>query len=109
MTIEARVTENVAVGGIDAYIVMTSDGARFVLADGGTGGYDWVRAEAGVPPPPTIRLDDDAARALLEALTRHYSGAADLRTLRADLLHERQRADNLINAVLEIAQVGIRK
>lgn len=50
----------------------------------------------------TIVLDDDLARALLDALMRHYQGASDMQTVRADLLHERGRVDRLITALIDM-------
>lgn len=52
---------------------------------------------------PTMRLTDDFARALLDALTRHYQGASDMHTVRADMLHERDRVDRLIGTLSAIA------
>jgi hypothetical protein len=60
-------------------------------------------------PSVTMVLPNDAARALLEALLRHYQGASDMHTVRADLLHERGRVDKLTDAVIRIASRGIAK
>ena len=54
-------------------------------------------------PAVTIALDDDEARALLDALLRHYQGASDMHTVRSDLLHERARVDKLTEAIIRIA------
>ena len=40
---------------------------------------------------------------LLDALLRHYQGASDMHTVRADLLHERGRVDKLTDAMIKIA------
>jgi hypothetical protein len=74
----------------------------------GEGG--WIRWEpfdpqnmlAGTDTGLTFRLQDEAARALLDALLRHYQGASDMHTVRSDLLHERGRVDNLIKFVQDI-------
>lgn len=52
---------------------------------------------------PTLTLGDDEARALLDALMRHYQGASDMHTVRQDLLHERGRVDKLTEAMIGIA------
>jgi hypothetical protein len=59
--------------------------------------------EAVTNPPPNVEvdleplvLDDDAARALLSALLRHYDGGEDTRTLRRDYDAERKRVDQFI-------------
>lgn len=56
---------------------------------------------------PTLTLSNDAARALLDALTRHYQGASDMHTVRADLLHERGRVDKLMTAVIDLADKSL--
>ena len=62
-----------------------------------------------VPSPcvtaePTFRLDHDAARALLDALTRHFHGAEDTRALRRDYDGERVRVDRLIEHLAVIGR-----
>lgn len=56
---------------------------------------------------PTLSLTNDVARALLDALTRHYQGASDMHTVRADLLHERGRVDRLITAVIDLGDKAL--
>ncbi len=45
---------------------------------------------------PTLRIDEDMARALLDALAEHFGGTAEVQTLRKDYLAERARVDLLI-------------
>jgi hypothetical protein len=56
----------------------------------------------GQPAPrqPWVRLDDGAARALLDALTAHYGGSSDQRQLRADYDAERRRLDKMLDWVM---------
>jgi hypothetical protein len=56
---------------------------------------------------PTMHLSDDTGRAMLQALMNHYQGAEDLRTVRADLIHERGRVDKLINMYGDLAEKAI--
>lgn len=58
---------------------------------------------------PTLSLTNDVARALLDALMRHYQGASDMHTVRGDLLHERGRVDRMITAVVDLANRSIDK
>jgi len=46
---------------------------------------------------PWLRLDDEVATKLLDALAAHYGGHSDLRTLRRDYEAERARMDKLID------------
>lgn len=52
---------------------------------------------------PTLRLNNEAALALLDALTRHYQGAEDTRALRRDYDAERKRVDQLTATLGTIA------
>jgi hypothetical protein len=73
-----------------------------------TDGYTvWETVEPAATTKPTIVLANDAARALLDALLRHYQGASDMHTVRADLLHERGRVDKLVNAVIDLADKSL--
>ena len=54
-------------------------------------------------PGITFSMQEEVARALLDALLRHYQGASDMHTVRRDLLHERGRVDRLIEVVSSIA------
>lgn len=53
---------------------------------------------------PTFTLTDGECRALLEALTRHYSGTEDTRALRRDYDDERKRVDRLAEALTGITR-----
>lgn len=62
-----------------------------------------------VPPDlllgdPTMTLDGEAARALLDGLTRHFQGAEDTRALRRDYDAERKRVDDLTGHLAAIAR-----
>lgn len=52
---------------------------------------------------PTLTLGDEEGRALLDALTRYYSGAEDTRALRRDYDAERKRVDQLTGALSSLA------
>lgn len=60
--------------------------------------------DSGVyPDAPTMRIPDNLGRALLEALSAHYGGIADLQEARRDLNLERKRVDKLLDVVSTIA------
>lgn len=61
----------------------------------------WDDVAEGVDVEPTFFLSDNAARSLLESLTRHYNGAEDTRALRRDYDSERSRVDGLIKVIGE--------
>lgn len=56
---------------------------------------------------PTFTIPNGTARALLDALMRHYQGASDMHTVRSDLLHERGRVDRLITAVVDLSDKAL--
>lgn len=58
--------------------------------------------QPGARIDPTMRIGQDEARALLDALTRHFHGAEDTRALRRDYDHERKRVDQLIGKLGQI-------
>ena len=51
---------------------------------------------------PTLKLGEDEARALLDALVRHYSGASDVQALRRDYDDERKRVDQLTASLIGV-------
>jgi hypothetical protein len=64
---------------------------------------EWEQVDPLANVKPTLKLNGEAARALLDALTRHYQGAPDLHMVRSDLMHERGRVDKLLGTLSEIA------
>lgn len=102
--LEVRVGGQFFAGSIAVMAVLKhDDGTRQVLHVDGDGVQHWDNAPPAAAIEPTWTMDDEIARALLDALTRHYQGASDMHTVRADLLHERQRVDKLTDAVIRIA------
>jgi hypothetical protein len=59
------------------------------------GAHEWEAVPEAVRVDATLKLEDDAARALLDGLMRHYHGAEDTRALRKDYDAERGRVDKL--------------
>ncbi|MEV4672721.1 hypothetical protein AB0K34_13785 [Actinomadura sp. NPDC049382] len=96
-----------------ALIQVADDVSRRILrvVDGSAGVYRWEDLPDEPPRDlaPTLQLGDSEARALLEALARHYGGASDTRTLRADLDYERRRVDELIAVMGAVITSGMRR
>lgn len=52
------------------------------------------------PSSEPLRLDEDAARAMYEALARHFGGAPDMAVIRRDYDHEKSRVDKMLDALI---------
>lgn len=55
------------------------------------------RDEAATVQEPSLRIPEDMARALLDALTEHFGGYSDMQRLHADYQAERKRVDKMID------------
>lgn len=65
----------------------------------------WTRIEdPAVHVPPSIRLDEFVARELLDALGDFFGGTGLVRTMRADLEHERKRVDKALDALIDMTK-----
>lgn len=73
----------------------TDERAHYVTQIGGDAGAILTPGELGAIGP-TLDIPEEVARALLDALTRHFHGGSDTRQLRADYDAERARVDRLI-------------
>ncbi|HEY0641253.1 MAG TPA: hypothetical protein VGD67_26795 [Pseudonocardiaceae bacterium] len=71
------------------------------LSPRGTRTVEIPESERGPDPHELPLLDDDMARALLDALAAHYGGTGDTRQLREDYDAERGRVDRLIGALID--------
>lgn len=58
------------------------------------------REGSGVVTEPSLRLPEDMARALLDALSAHFGGSSDVQTLRKDYMAERARVDKMIDCLV---------
>lgn len=94
------VRQNFAVDGIDIFVVFDHGELRHLLNKDGS----QTRVLDGEALSPTITLHESAARSLLDQLLQHFQGATDLHTVRADLLHERDRRDRLEDSLTRIAE-----
>ena len=104
MTFDVHVSDDFMIDGVAIYVSIKHTHGRQILQLGEDGRQTWTDHEPlGVVAQPTLKLPGEAARALLDALLRHYQGAADTQTLRSDLLHERNRVDKITSGLLQIA------
>jgi hypothetical protein len=55
---------------------------------------------------PFLRIEDDMARAVLDALAAHYGGTLDARQLRKDYEAERRRVDKMIDRLTQPEQAA---
>jgi hypothetical protein len=63
--------------------------------------------DPAVQVAPSLLIDDEIGRVLLDALAAHYGGTGEVQTMRADLLHERKRVDKLIdNLLADVERMG---
>lgn len=91
--------------GVNIAIVIRSESAPPMLLRLSEHGPVWEQVtDPAVVTEPTLKLGHEEARALLDALVRHYEGASDMHAARADLLHERGRVDKLTDAVIDLAK-----
>jgi hypothetical protein len=93
------ISSDMMIDGVNLFIVEDfNDQRRLMQMNGAV--VNWVLVEDGVYQSPTISLSNDAGRAVLETLLRHYQGASDMHTVRSDLLHERGRVDRLMDVLI---------
>jgi hypothetical protein len=99
--IEIRLSDDFMIDGLAIYISDKQAGqSRYILRLRENGTQDWEQLDPATMTEPTLKLPGEAARALLDALLRHYEGASDMHTVRSDLLHERARVDKLTDAII---------
>jgi hypothetical protein len=85
------------VDGVAIHLAQKTDAGKLVVAPLDVNALQMLVVAPGAEGPgPMLRLEDGAARALLDALARHYGGTGDFSTLRADYLAERARVDRLL-------------
>lgn len=104
--IQARVSDYMLMDGVAVMITDKREGGnrRVRRFHRDTNVVEWEEiTDPAIGVEATMILSNDEARALLDALLRHYQGASDMHTVRSDLLHERARVDKLTDAVIEAA------
>lgn len=101
MTYRIRIAPDAALDGIAIQIARPA-GDGHTLALRFTRDDEMLRPHTALPGP-SLQLDDDLGRALLDALAEHYGNTSGGRQQRADYEHERARVDLLIGALIDRA------
>lgn len=102
--IRVGISDNFEFDGISIFIGIRIDHQQTSIIrfdENGRPRFEIVESMAEVMP--SIKINNDFARALLDALMRHYQGASDTRALRSDYAHERGRVDKLLDVISTIA------
>lgn len=102
MTVEVRVSDYFTFDGVHIHVRQKGSLDTLYVTGIENGHLVWeplTETQLLEARPSPLMLTNDVARALLDALLRHYQGASDMHTVRADLLHERGRVDGLIETV----------
>jgi hypothetical protein len=91
MSTEAHISVDYIGQGISVTVIRRNGDRVDVLKD--LGSFDkfaeWQTVDPQTQAPAGIRVPDDVAKALLDALLNHYRGGHDARELRKDYDHER--------------------
>jgi hypothetical protein len=94
----AFVQQDFARFGVAVYLVQESGEQRYAIGlPTDLVFQDMDRTEAAAIQEPTLRMPEDMARALLDALAAHFGGTSDTLTLRKDYMAERARVDKMID------------
>jgi hypothetical protein len=108
--LKIKLSDSTFGNGVAVWIKVRSgpDMTRFARVNSEHGYLEWEEVPRhSVIEGCTLLVDDEIARGLLEELLRYYQGASDMHTVRADLLHERERVDKLIGMYADLAEKAI--
>jgi uncharacterized protein (DUF1501 family) len=83
-------------GGVKIHLVEDLGHGRMAVAQFQDAVMTEVEEPAAESPSLPLALPEAAARAIYEALARHFGGAPDMHTLRKDYDAERARVDRFI-------------
>lgn len=94
-------------GGVGIYIRDKGDGyTRYATKLNEYGMVTWEhldQEQLSVQRSPTLSLDEEVARAVTDALTRHFGGVTDQGLLIATLAREQDRGDRMLTALIDLA------
>jgi hypothetical protein len=105
VTARAHVESDFARRGVAVYLGWTDGAGRMNVVEPTTLSVTVVEDSAAVTSAPSLRLTEDVARALLDALSAHFGGSSDVQTLRRDYMAERARVDRLIGYLTAPEQI----
>lgn len=109
--IRVQISDSMLADGIAVRIALRHSATDFYIGKISESGYmtfEPYDAVGGSDPGVTFSLNDDFARALLDALLRYYQGASDMHTVRSDLIKERERVDKLMSMYGMLAHEAIK-
>lgn len=108
VTAQARIAAEPWADGIAVYLLRKGDSITVIERPNhinGPAALDPVTP--GLDPGPSLRLSDDMALQLLDALARHYRHATDTTHQRRDYDAERGRVDRLIGFLAEAHRLQV--
>lgn len=97
MTARARVDADFERDGVSIWLGRAGDRSITVVEPVQIVMRTQAADEAYAVSEPALRLPEDLARALLDALAAHFGGVSEVQTLRKDYLAERARVDKMID------------
>lgn len=102
MTWRVRIDQDVRVDGVAIQLARgVGDGGHVELLRFTSVSEVVGRSEASASmPAPSLVIDDDLGRALLDALAAHYGGTSAGQQMRADYEHERRRVDQMLDHLM---------
>ena len=103
MTVRVFVTDDF-VGQVRMAVVLEAEGIPRQIMRLTQAGHAWEELDEAAEVEPTLSLPSDTARAVLDALTRHFHGAEDARALRRDYDAERRRVDEQAKLIADVAR-----
>jgi hypothetical protein len=106
VTARAHVEQDFVRRGVAVYLGWTDGADRMHVVEPVTLSVTVTEAgSAAVTSEPSLRLSEELARALLDALSAHFGGSSDVQTLRGDYMAERARVDRLIGYLTAPEQI----
>lgn len=103
MAVRARIEHDLAYDGVALHLVRKAGPRIIEQASLGDGELRWATHDPMAETTPVLRLDEDTARVLCDALVIHFHGTLAEQQLRADYDHERRRVDKMLDALLVMA------
>lgn len=101
MTAIVKVVDQPWADQLAVYLITEVGGHRLIQRPNHVNGPAVLDAiTAGNDPGPSLHLDYDTARALMDALARHFGQVTDSTGTRADYDAERARVDRLTTALI---------
>lgn len=104
MTARVHVVADHAYDAVAIYLTVSrGDGIRAFAEPVDLVMRDVSDGEVAAIQPPTMRLPEHVARALLDGLCAHFGGTTEVLTARRDLQAANARTDRLIDALITCA------